>query len=212
MTVVILRERFCKDPEMCCLRGAWHRVGPHMAVPPRLPHPCPRASGSRKQDAERLRARQSIYSRVLSARCCFFGCIYIFTFSSVTHGFSTWLRNGGGGWIQRVEVQEVEPDGPDGTWAPEGPAWVTGSPAPGPFPVAGGGPQASGHFSALALSAPPPERLTSLDTHKARGSTGDCPASHRPCHREQGPLPLWDKPPVLGNGSSDSSLWGCCED
>lgn len=100
---------------------------------------------------ERLRARQSIYSCVLSARCCFFGCIYIFTFSSVTHGFSTWLRNGGGGWMQRVE-----PDGPDSTWAPEGPAWVTGSPEPSPFPVAGGGPQASGHFSAFALSAPPP--------------------------------------------------------
>lgn len=54
---MILWERFCKDPEMCCLRGAWHRVGPHMAVPFRvpefpshLPHPCARASGSRKQD------------------------------------------------------------------------------------------------------------------------------------------------------------------
>lgn len=32
----------------------------------------------------------------------FFGYIYIFTFSSVTHGFSVWLRNGAGGWMQRV--------------------------------------------------------------------------------------------------------------
>lgn len=50
---------------------------------------------------ERLHTRQIIYSRVLSARRCF-GYIYIFTFSSVTHGFSVQLRNGGGGWKQRV--------------------------------------------------------------------------------------------------------------
>lgn len=74
-----------------------------MPTPPGLSAPCPLL---RQQDQEagleeRLHARQVIYSRVLSARRRF-GYIYIFTFSSVTHGFSVWLRNGGGGWMQRV--------------------------------------------------------------------------------------------------------------
>lgn len=77
-----------------------------LECPPHLPTPCPRRSGSRKQDQEagleeRFHTRQIIYSGILSARRCF-GYIYIFTFSSVTHGFSVWLRNGRGGWMKRV--------------------------------------------------------------------------------------------------------------
>lgn len=114
----------------------------------------------------------------------------------------------------------MEPDGPDSTWAPEGPAWVRALqlrnhhwiPGALPLPCGGRRPRASGHFSPFALSAPPAERLASLDTHKAGESTLDCPASHHLCRREQVSLPLWDKFPVLGNGSSDSSLWSCCED
>lgn len=50
---------------------------------------------------ERFHTRQIIYSCALSACCCF-SVTYIFLHSPVTHGFSVWLRNGGGRWMQRV--------------------------------------------------------------------------------------------------------------
>lgn len=45
---------------------------------------------------------------VFIAVCCepllFFGCIYIFTFSTVAHGSSQWLRSsGGGGWGESMQ-------------------------------------------------------------------------------------------------------------
>lgn len=50
---------------------------------------------------ERFHTRQIIYSCALSACCCF-SVTYVFLHSPVTHGFSVWLRNGGGRWMQRL--------------------------------------------------------------------------------------------------------------
>lgn len=69
--------------------------------PPPCQSPCPHSLGSRKWD----RRNASACVRVFIAVFCqpvVVGYVYIFIFSSVTHGFSVWLRNGGGGWMQRV--------------------------------------------------------------------------------------------------------------
>lgn len=73
-------------------------------------------------------------------------------------------------------MEEVEPDGPDSTWAPEDqPGSVLSSSATitGCSSCGGRSPQASGHFSPFALSAPPRKRPASLDKHKAGESTLD---------------------------------------
>lgn len=150
---------------------------------------------------DRLRARQSIYSCVLSARCCF-SVAYIFLHSPPSHMASQWLRNSGGGWMQRVEVEEVEPDGLDSTWAPgdqprsvlSSSATITGSPAPSPFLWGEETPRPQGISLPLASLLPPPPpppaacfpgRAKSRRKHAGLG-----PATYQLCHREQVPVPL----------------------
>lgn len=73
-------------------------------------------------------------------------------------------------------MEEVEPDGPDSTWAPEdqqGSVLSSSATITGCSSCGGRSPQASGHFSPFALSAPPRERPASLDKHKAGESTLD---------------------------------------
>lgn len=133
---------------------------------------------------DRLRARQSIYSCVLSARCCF-SVAYIFLHSPPSHMASQWLRNSGGGWMQRVEVEEVEPDGLDSTWAPgdqprsvlSSSATITGSPAPSPFLWGEEAPRPQGISLPLASLLRPLSGLlpwTCTKQEKARWP--------RPCH------------------------------
>lgn len=78
---------------------------PFLSLPnshPTCQTPCPHSSGSRKQDPRNGSAPVRVFIAVFCQHVVFQLHIYIFTFSSVTHGFSVWLKSGGGGWIQRV--------------------------------------------------------------------------------------------------------------
>lgn len=110
---------FCKDPEMLPARRLGTRVGPWLSLASRVPVP-PATSvrprlASRKQDGDRLRARQSIYSCVLVSLLLFFR-LYIYLHSPPsTHGFSVAEKQWRVGRCRVVEVEEVEPDGLDST-------------------------------------------------------------------------------------------------
>lgn len=77
---------------------------PFLEFPPHLSNTVlPPSSGSRKQDRRHVSKPVRVFIAVFCQLVVVFRLhIYIFTFSSVTHGFSVWLRSGGGGWTQRV--------------------------------------------------------------------------------------------------------------